>query len=405
MMHPNVIVVDDEPQMVEILSGMVSLLGLKGEGYTCAETFLENIHSVDDRTVVTLDLQMPGVDGVEVMRRLARLPDPPALILISGGDTGVLHAAEKLGHAQNLRILASMGKPIHFSQFSAVLHRQIADAKTIAGSPHPVTGLVSAVDLSRAIATDELDLHFQPQIRLVDMALVGFEALLRWQHPESGLIYPDTFIPLAEESGLIDELSEWVIRNAARHWRESIPRGCEAGIAVNISPTNITSLTLPEQLTDMLRSYGMGTTSLTLEITENALMTELVTSLDILTRMRLKGIRLSVDDFGTGYSSLKLLHRIPFSELKIDRAFVSNMREDSEALSIVKICIMLGHELGMQVIAEGVEDQLTLDLLTEMGCELAQGFHIARPIPSAQLFAWIQNWNAEADASQSATSR
>jgi EAL domain-containing protein (putative c-di-GMP-specific phosphodiesterase class I) len=373
MTRPQVIVIDDEPQMVDLLTDMISLLGLTSAGYTCAETFLEDIEPDNVGTVVTLDLQMPGVDGIEVMRRLAELPHPPALILISGGDLGVLHAAEKLGHAHDLRIIASLQKPIQFDEFSALLQ----------GNTHTP-------------AQDQLELHYQPQIRLTDGRLEGLEALVRWHHPTQGLIYPDAFISVAEKSGLIEDLSQWVIRSATRHARRSASRGAPIGISVNISPTNITNLTLPEQLTGMMLNYRMDTSLLTLELTETAVMTELVRSLDVLTRMRLKGIRLSIDDFGTGYSSLKQLHRIPFSELKIDRTFVANMRVDSEAFSIVKICIMLGHELDLQVIAEGVEDGETLDLLTSMGCDLAQGYHIARPMPETDLREWIRSRHAGA---------
>jgi EAL domain-containing protein (putative c-di-GMP-specific phosphodiesterase class I)/FixJ family two-component response regulator len=397
MTRPQVIVIDDEPQMVDLLTDMISLLGLTSAGYTCAETFLEDIEPDNAGTVVTLDLQMPGVDGIEVMRRLAELPHPPALILISGGDLGVLHAAEKLGHAHDLRIIASLQKPIQFDEFSALLQGNTHTPAQPDSTANPTPAWsVAARELRRAIAQDQLELHYQPQIRLTDGRLEGLEALVRWHHPTQGLIYPDAFISVAEKSGLIEDLSQWVIRSATRHARRSASRGAPIGISVNISPTNITNLTLPEQLTGMMLNYRMDTSLLTLELTETAVMTELVRSLDVLTRMRLKGIRLSIDDFGTGYSSLKQLHRIPFSELKIDRTFVANMRVDSEAFSIVKICIMLGHELDLQVIAEGVEDGETLDLLTSMGCDLAQGYHIARPMPETDLREWIRSRHAGA---------
>jgi len=184
------------------------------------------------------------------------------------------------------------------------------------------------------------------------------------------------------------ELTHWVIDRTVKQeqlWQDA---GLTATVSVNISALDVTGLMLPEQLEELLKDNRLAPARLALEITESALMGELVTSLDILTRLRLKGIRLSIDDFGTGYSSLSLLHKVPFTELKIDRSFVSNMHEDSGARAIVKTCILLGHELHMRVVAEGVENEEHLELLKKMGCDLAQGYFIARPMPGSELMAW-----------------
>ena len=180
-------------------------------------------------------------------------------------------------------------------------------------------------------------------------------------------------------------LTSWVIEEAVKQeqiWKSlshTIP------ISVNISASNITSLSLPEQVGELLESKQLDSAMLTLEITETVLMGELVTSLDILTRLRLKGIGLSIDDFGTGYSSLSQLHKVPFSELKIDQSFVSAMIEDEQARAIVKTCIMLGHELKMKVVAEGVESEAQLKLLRHMGCDISQGFFCSKPVSADKL--------------------
>ena len=185
---------------------------------------------------------------------------------------------------------------------------------------------------------------------------------------------------MAEQHNLIDKLTRWVLNTAVKQEQEWNVRNINIGVAVNISAFDVTSLTLPEQLASLIKKSELDPTKITLEVTESALMGELVTSLDILTRMRLKGIGLSIDDFGTGYSSLSQLHRVPFSELKIDRSFVSNMATDSEAKAIVKTCIMLGHELNMDVIAEGVETEADLETLKLLKCDLAQGYYFSKPL-------------------------
>ena len=220
--------------------------------------------------------------------------------------------------------------------------------------------------------------------------MVGVEALVRWQHPEQGIIYPEHFLPLVEQSSMMNVLTRWVLEKAVKQGQLCQGAGFSMDVSVNMSALDITGLMLPEQLAELLDDNKLDATHLTLEITESALMGKLVTSLDILTRLRLKGINLSIDDFGTGYSSLSQLHRIPFSELKIDRSFVSKMGEDNEARAIVKTCIMLGHELNMRVVAEGVETEQQLELLKQMGCDLAQGYFIAKPMSGSELMNWAK---------------
>lgn len=383
--------IDDEPEILEFLSAAVEMEGYSPKSYERASDFFKyNIES-EPGAVLLLDLNMPEMDGVEVMRRLADMQNPPDLILISGHDSGVLHAAEKLGQAHHLKIVATLNKPVPFSELRKALSasREGQSGNIVSGSRTSDQG-ISAEELRSAINNNELLLYYQPQIQLPSGVFSGSEALVRWNHPDKGLIFPDMFIPLAEKSGLIGDLTKAVIDLAVEQQQYLHEHNLSAEISVNISAENITTLTLPEQLSKLLKSRELNPALLTLEVTESALMGELVTFLDILTRLRLKGIRLSIDDFGTGYSSLSQLHRVPFTELKIDRSFVMNMVEDEQARAIVKTCIMLGHELDMQVVAEGVETKEHLKLLGEMGCDIAQGYHISRPVPPETLISVLQ---------------
>ncbi len=391
MTKPTIYLLDDEEALVELHSEIAELAGFNAQGYTRAIQFFEQVVDFETGSVMVLDLHMPEMDGIEVMRRLAQMSNTPALILISGHDAGVLRSAEKLCRAHGLEVIGSFRKPMSLDTLLQLFEQHIPeDNRQKQNDSYPVEAEVTLTELQQAIRNEQLVLYFQPQIEIATGILSGIEALVRWQHPEQGLIYPDRFIPLAEQNGLMSELTHWVIEQTVKQeqlWQQA---GLTTSLSVNISALDIIGLKLPEQLAELLENNKLSPTHLTLEITESALMGELVTSLDILTRLRLKGIRLSIDDFGTGYSSLSLLHRVPFTELKIDRSFISNMSEDNEARAIVKTCILLGHELNMRVVAEGVETEEHFDLLKQMGCDLAQGNFIARPMPGSELIAWTK---------------
>jgi EAL domain-containing protein (putative c-di-GMP-specific phosphodiesterase class I) len=246
----------------------------------------------------------------------------------------------------------------------------------------------TAAALSHGIQAGQLILYYQPQIELGLNKLVALEALVRWQSEDHGLVLPDDFIPLAEESGLITELTQAVMTAACRDLADYKEALAGIAISINISSKNVVSLGFPEQLLALSNKFGIDPTQINLELTETAVMGELTSYLDILNRLRMKGFSLSIDDFGTGYSSLSKLYQAPFTELKIDRHFVIRMMHDNEAMAIVEICIMLGRMLGMKVVAEGAENQSILDQLTTMGCDIAQGYGIARPAPLADIIAW-----------------
>ncbi len=391
MLQNTVYLIDDEPEMVELLSEAVNMIGLETRGFTQASVFFEQIIVFAKDSVLILDLNMPEMDGIEVMRRLASMDNPPALILVSGHDAGVLHSAEKLCEAHELELIASLAKPLSLEGICQLLkqytHRTLIDESEIVKSSNI---RITPSEIERAISHDELVMYYQPQVAVATGMLTGVEALVRWQHPEHGLLFPGYFIDVAEKNDLIGMLTQWIIRavvNQEKKWQE---QGMSITVSVNISAENITSLTLPEQLSKLLEDNKLDPNRLVLEVTESALMGELVTSLDILTRLRLKGLKLSIDDFGTGYSSLSQLHKVPFTELKIDKSFVGKISVDDEARAIVKTCIMLGHELNMKVVAEGVVDEETLEKLRRLGCDVAQGYYISRPVTEEKLVVWIK---------------
>ena len=240
-----------------------------------------------------------------------------------------------------------------------------------------------ADDLAAALETDQLRLVFQPKVSLATSRWTGVEALLRWQHPVRGFVPPTQFIPVAEAAGMMRPLTDRVIQMALDRWREWACAGHEVGIAINLSAKDIEP-DFPDRLEAACADGGVPPTMITLELTETA--THDVTDLlDIATRLRLKGPRLSIDDFGTGYSSVVQLHRLPFCELKIDRLFVSELSSSVEARTIVRAVTDLAHALGLIVVAEGPEYPEEVEFLTEIGCDQAQGYYFSRPVEAAAL--------------------
>jgi EAL domain-containing protein (putative c-di-GMP-specific phosphodiesterase class I)/DNA-binding response OmpR family regulator len=253
-----------------------------------------------------------------------------------------------------------------------------------------VVGLGHKEELRQAIETEQLLLYYQPQVSLPSGAVTRVEALVRWRHPEHGVIPPDHFIPLAEYTGLIHPLSRWVLNAAlgqGRIWHEAHP---QLRIAVNLSMHNLHDPQLVDTITRLLDTWAVPPTGLTVEITESTLAADPVRVQATLTQLRAMGIQIAIDDFGTGYSSLAALRRLPVDEIKIDKSFVLGMTGEDNNAVLVRAIIDLGHTLGLQVVAEGVEDREAYDLLVTLGCDLVQGYYVSCPLPATEFTPWLE---------------
>ena len=242
--------------------------------------------------------------------------------------------------------------------------------------------------LPLALERGDLSLHYQPKLALGTGTVAGVEALARWEHPVLGPVEPSQFIPLAERIGLIDALTEWALGSALRQWLVWRDQGVTINIAVNISAMTLANVDFPDILQRQCQLEGVPCEQITLELTEGATQ-HVVRLLDTLTRFRIKGMGVALDDFGTGYSSLLQLRQLPFTELKIDQAFVQDAAIAEDSRLIVKSVIDLAHALGLTAVAEGVEDAETLALLAALGCDQVQGFFIARPMEPGKLVPWM----------------
>jgi EAL domain-containing protein (putative c-di-GMP-specific phosphodiesterase class I) len=258
---------------------------------------------------------------------------------------------------------------------------------------HSVDRLTIAAHLRRAIDDGDIEVHYQPMVRLFDGATTGAEALVRWHHPERGAVRPDDFISVAERTGLIRPLTTHVLRTALAQCHEWRTAGHDMTVAVNLSVRSLLDLELPDDVSRIIDESGAQPGWLTFEITESTIM-DSRRGMSVLERLSELGVKLSIDDFGTGYSSLAYLQRLPVHELKVDQSFVMAMDDDPQNASIVRTVIDLAHNLGLRVVAEGVETQLGWEALSAMDCDTCQGFLLSRAIPGEVLTTWLQERSA-----------
>ena len=390
-----VLLVDDDYIMHHVTKLMLLDLGIHQvktalSGKSALEILNQTQCNVD---VVICDLNMPGMDGVEFTRHLSRLKYPGSLILSSGEGIRILKTVEKLAIEHELQVLGVLEKPIKPNELLRLLS-VLEEAQTEATLLR--SRKFSEKELIQAIEGGELDAYFQPKVDVKTQQVIGVEALARWNHPVEGTVNPYDFIPLMEEHGLIFELTQAVCKKALQHATLWKAQGFNLDIAINISVDALKDLEWPDTVADQIESAGLQPSTITFEITESQLIEEIVVALDILSRLSLKQFKLSIDDFGTGYSSMEQLQRIPFSELKIDRAFVRGASEDASARAILESSVLLARKLDMKVVAEGVETEEDWNLVDELGCDQVQGYYVARPMPADQFCNWMQKWqNAE----------
>jgi EAL domain-containing protein (putative c-di-GMP-specific phosphodiesterase class I)/serine/threonine protein kinase len=337
--------------------------------------------------VIVLDLQMGQSDGVELLRYLADQRAEEAIVLMSGVDQRIIDTAARLGKSLGLNVVNVLHKPIDINVLRTELG-PLAEGTITLGPGGPL----HEKDLERAILENQITVHYQPKIALKSGRVTGVEALVRWRLNSDELIPPDRFIPLAEKTGLIDALTQRVLETSladARTWSEKWP---ELTLAVNLSPSMLSNLELPDRIASIVRSYELDPGRLILEVTESGAMESPDQTMEILARLRLKGVQLSIDDFGAGHSSLLQLYRLPYGELKIERSFVIDALDSQEAATIIHATIELGHRLGLKVVAEGVEDKLTAEWLAQLQCDIGQGNFFSVPLPSPEFLAWMDAW-------------
>jgi EAL domain-containing protein (putative c-di-GMP-specific phosphodiesterase class I) len=375
-MHDIVLAIDDESAFLDIIRSVAKSADFTATVTTDPAAFKDAL-SAQPPSVVLLDLQMPGCDGIEMLHVLANASCRAKVVLMSGFDARVMTLACGIGRDLGLDMGQPLQKPFRPAQLRQVL--STLRSKTFE---------VDAAKLQAAIENDELELFYQPLLTLNTQQTIGFEALVRWRHPKFGIVMPDSFIRIAEKEGLIGRLTERVLELAAAQISKWRRLNIDTFVSVNVSAANIVA-SLPDQLVGLCARHDIPPRLLRLELTETAAMGNHALMLEVLTRVRLKGFQLAIDDFGTGYSSLVQLHRLPFTELKIDQSFVRGMASSEEASVIVGAIINLGRSLHLELVAEGIETEELLQRLIKMGCQTGQGYLFSPPMPAGEVADWI----------------
>lgn len=385
------LILDDDSSVAQMIQWTAESIGLNAR-YVCS---VDEFFRVLDEWVpnfITLDLVMPGVDGLEVMLRLAERECNARIIITSGVGSRVLDAASRSAKQHGLRLAGVLPKPLTKSDLIPLVADSPEEDKTVAHAGLPSQTLLPLdADLFLALDRREFDVAFQPKIECLSGNLDGFEALARWNCPGYGMVPPDQFILMAERLNVIDSLTDQIFEKALAWLAQHFP-GTAHFMSLNVSAKSLTDFNRAESLEKLCRSHSLAPSRIILELTETSAMIDPVVSLDLLTEFRVKGFNLSIDDFGTGFSSMAQLARFPFSELKVDKSFVISSAISQESHTITKSIVDLGHNLGLRVTAEGVEDQSTLDFLKSIGCDLAQGYFISRPMSSLATVEWAQRF-------------
>ncbi len=377
------LVFDDDEATGRLVVRVATLLGYQTDSVCTADDFLGHIVG-QTPDVVVLDLQLGSTDGIEQLRLLAKRQFAGWLVLISGFDTRVLSSARGIANSFGLKVKDVLAKPLRLETLETVLREVLAIEEPL--TPERIR---------QAILANELILELQPIVRRHPRRLLKLEALVRWNHPVRGKLAPSVFLKVAEaDVPTIDALTLWVVEASAKAFHTLASSGVSVPLSMNVSARNLHDVRLPDRIESCLRAGRMPLQNLHLEVTESAAFDELNITLDILSRARLKGMSLAIDDFGTGYASLRILHQVPYCEVKIDRTFVESVAHNSDARAIVKSTADLASELGLNCVAEGVASEDIALEIEKLGITDLQGYGISPPLQIEAVAPWFAAWSS-----------
>ncbi|MGA2728370.1 MAG: EAL domain-containing response regulator [Terracidiphilus sp.] len=385
-----VLVIDDDNTVCELVSALARTMGLNCDATKDPATFLDRV--TPETSLILLDLMMPGMDGIEVLRLLGERRCKARILLMSGMDKRVLETAEKLAHSLGLAVVGHLQKPFPLPELKDVLESVAAMEAPASVKAIPAIA-VSDEQVRNAVKNREFLNYYQPQISLKTGDVMGVEALARWRHPERGMTLPENFLARLEALDLMDDLCWSTAELAVAEAKQFTKRNGELlRVSINASMRSLRDLEFPDALVTLARKYDFPVEMIAVEITESVLMSELSRTLDVLTRLRMKNFQLSIDDFGSGYAMMRQLQNVPATELKIDKSIVEKMHlNDSDRVMVEKI-VEMGHELKMKVIAEGVMTQEQFQMLRTKGCDGAQGYWFSYPLPADAMKKWLATY-------------
>jgi len=378
-MSLSLLAIDDQPEILGIVLRVAKELGIEAAATTDPREFKEIVRGGSPE-VILLDLQIPGCDGVELLRFLFERQCTARIVLISGVDAKAVSVATQVGAGLGLRMAPPLAKPF-----------RVPDLRERLAGFLPKRTDITPDLLKSALDLGEIEPFYQPVVDLGDGRLVGWEALARWRHPALGIIHPCRFIPLAEREDLMTALSRQVLERAIgamAEWSRTSAAMADCRLTANITAGDLTDAQFPDWLDGICAKAGLPPSRLSLDIAEPTVMAWPERFLETMARLRVKGFSLAIDDFGTGASPLAQLYRLPFSDLKIDRSLITELPTSKEASVVVEAIVGLARAMGLDLVAEGVDGDHALEWLKRAGCEMAQGYRIARPMPAQDVRAW-----------------
>ena len=387
-------IVDDDPVILKLTERILSEAGAKSIVLACNGLEAIDNLSVPDAEfdVILCDLNMPEMDGVELLHQIAEKNFTGGILLLSGEDDRMLEAAYELARAHQLNMIGAISKELLVSDTVNKIQENYrpyqSREKDLDAEPITIIELESGIQNKN----NALILYFQPKVSIRNRDIIGVEILARWQHPERGTLLPSAFIPLAEEAGLINVLTYSVYRLALKQISQWHKFGINLNASINISVNSFASPEFSEFLINTANEFNVDTSKIILEVTESEIMTDAIRCLEMMMHLRMKKFGLSIDDFGTGHSSMEKLKIIPFTELKIDRAFVRDADKNSAAKFIVESSVDLAKKLNMKIVAEGVENRNNWDMVEQLGCDLVQGFYCGAPMSNPDLMDYLKFW-------------
>jgi EAL domain-containing protein (putative c-di-GMP-specific phosphodiesterase class I) len=382
-----VLVIDDDSYMRSVVAGLLGNLGVaacwEAADGVAGVRAIETAARPFDLTLV--DIDMPNSDGMEFLRMAGQRKYTGPIMILSGKPAALLNSVQIMAREYGLNLLRVAQKPPSM----ALLKEALESCRSIIASKRvSLPARYSPEEIFSGLHNREFEPFFQPKVDVPARRLRGCEALARWRHPKDGIVAPSAFIGVIEAARRMDELTQTMLGQAASWCRRWHDAGLRLTVSVNLSMSSLSDSNMADRMSDIVRAAGIEPQDVIMEITETVAMTDVLQCLESLCRLRLRGFGLSIDNFGTGFSSLQQLTRVPYTELKIDRGFVSAAASSPECRAVLASSIDIAKTLGLTSVAEGVETQEDWNLLHQLGCQLAQGYFIARPLAGAEFTTW-----------------
>jgi EAL domain-containing protein (putative c-di-GMP-specific phosphodiesterase class I) len=350
-------------------------------------------YDLSDIDHIIIDLLMPEFDGLQILRFLKEIKYDGYISVTSGQDQSLLDAAKEICQLHQLNFHSVLKKPFDLSCLDELVKNHLASETSFDQFNRvEIDDQELIQQLGLAIEQKTLDVYFQPKVNMVNQRVIGVEALARWLL-NGNFIAPTRFIALAETSGLIGQLTDVIVEKSLQYFAKFKHLMTTPSLSINFSALELTQGNLPDLLKNKIEQYHLASEEITLEITETVLLEKNTLSLEVMTRLRLMGFKLSIDDFGAGYSSVNMLQNGPFTELKIDRAFISPVDRSEQARIIVQSIVQMAKRLNLTVVAEGIEAQTIVSELIKIDCLIGQGYFFSKPMPANELMDWLSNWS------------